>query len=188
MYPRPRSWSETWPLLLLDLEPLDLLLDAVGDELLDAAVAGGLRRALGPVVEAVFDLDLGHRRPPPDVEAFHSAGKDVLADHRGGVGQAELGEDRRGDVDERRRLAAERAVAEQHAGHLERVGAVVGAPGRVVVEQDLVGQVAQAGRPRGPVAAVVADDQVGRQAGRVALSRSGPSGRRRGSPAGRRRR
>ena len=32
--------------------------------------------------------------------------------------------------------AAHRPVAEQHAGHLERVGAVVGAPGRVVVEQD----------------------------------------------------
>ena len=49
-------------LVLLDLEPLDLLLDAVGDELLDAAVAGGLRRALRPVEQAGFDLDLDHER------------------------------------------------------------------------------------------------------------------------------
>ena len=64
--------------------------------------------------------------------------------------------------------AADRAVAEQHAGHFERIGAVVGAPGRVVVEQDLLGQIAQAGGPRRAVAAGVADDQVGRQGRRVA--------------------
>ena len=42
------------PFVLLDLEPLDLLLDAVGDEFLDAAVAGGLGRALGPVEQCVI--------------------------------------------------------------------------------------------------------------------------------------
>ena len=40
------------------------------------------------------------------------------------------------------------AIAEEHAGHLERVGAVVGRPGQVVGEQEFVGQIAQRWWPR----------------------------------------
>ena len=56
-------------------------------------------------------------------------------------------------------------VLNEHARQLAGVGAVVGAPGRVVVQQDVVGQAAEARGPRRPVAAVVADDQVRCQAG-----------------------
>ena len=64
--------------------------------------------------------------------------------------------------------ACESAVAEQHAGNFQGVGAVVGAPGRVVVEENLVGEIAQARGPGRAIAAAVADDQVGRQGGGVA--------------------
>src|SRR5204863_1794848 len=76
--------------------------------------------------------------------------------------------DRRGQVDEGGRLAVDGAIAEQHPRYLQRVGAMVRAPGRVVVEEDLVGELAQAGGPGCPIAAAVADDEVGRQAGRAA--------------------
>src|SRR5262245_21154930 len=65
-------------------------------------------------------------------------GEDVLPDHLRRRRQAELGQDRRRQVHQRRRLAADRPAAEQHAGDLERVGAVVGAPGQVIVEHDLL--------------------------------------------------
>src|SRR5262245_21011252 len=45
---------------------------------------------------------------------------------------------------------------------------MVGAPGSGVVEQDLLGEAAKTGFPRGAIAASVADDQVGRESGRVA--------------------
>ena len=85
MYPRPRSWSETWPSSCLDLEPLDLLLDAVGDELLDAAVAGGFGRALRPVEQAGFDLDLDHERLL-HADGELSRGKTFFPTICGGVG------------------------------------------------------------------------------------------------------
>ena len=163
------------------------LLDAVGDEFLDAAVAGGLRRALRPVEQAVIDLDLGHghflRRADLELN-----GEDVPAHHLRRGGKTELGEDRRREVDERGASRRDDAVAEKHAGHLQRVGAVVGAPGRVVVEQDFLGQVAQTGGPRGAVAAGIADDQVGGQRRRVALVDPVGAVNARGSRACRRRR
>src|SRR4051794_7916705 len=58
--------------MLIGLQPLDLLLNAVGDELLDAAVPGGCRRTLRPFEQARFDFDLDHApllptrlTPPP---------------------------------------------------------------------------------------------------------------------------
>src|SRR5262245_10833146 len=46
--------------MLLDLELLKLLLDAIGDELLNAAVSRSVRRAFRPVEQAGVDLDLDH--------------------------------------------------------------------------------------------------------------------------------
>ncbi len=54
----------------------------------------------------------------------------VPAGHLRRRGQTEFGQDRWGNVDQGGRVTADPAVAEQDAGYFERVGAMVGAPGR----------------------------------------------------------
>ena len=57
-----------------------------------------------------------------------------------------------------------RRLAEQHPGHLERIGTMVRRPRLVVVQHELVAQFAQGRRPRRAIAAAIADDQVRRSA------------------------
>src|SRR5262249_55632493 len=47
------------------LQLLDLVLEAVRGELVHAAIASGLGRLLGPVVQPRVDIDLCHRDEPP---------------------------------------------------------------------------------------------------------------------------
>ncbi len=54
------------------------------------------------------------------------------------------------------------SVAEEDAGHERRVDAVVAAPGLRVGVEDGLGRLADRRLPRDAVAALVADDQVGR--------------------------
>ena len=140
----------------------------MGDEFLNVAVSGEHRRLLRPVEKARFDLDLDHLRLPSCTKGWLSR-KNTLAHHLRRGGEAELGQDRRRDVDERRRAGLDAAVGEEHAGHFERVGAMVGTPGRVVIQQNLLGQVAQTRRPRRAVATGVTNDQVRRQGRRISL-------------------
>ncbi len=154
---------------LVDLEPLDLLLDAVGDELLDAAVPGGLGRALGAVEQVRLRSSPSPRLSLPDSGSWSHVERTFFPTICGGTGKLNSarieGARSTSDGD----IAADRAIAEEHAGHLECVGTVVGRPGLVVGEQEFRGQLAADRRPRCAVAAVIADDQVRRKRRRVAL-------------------
>ena len=71
-------------------------------------------------------------------------------------------------------------------GHFECVGAMIGAPGRVVVQQHVLCQPAQARRPGSAVAGRVAEDQIRAPARSHRPSTPRPPDRRGESPAGRR--
>src|SRR5438105_9784551 len=94
-----------------------------------------------------------------------SGSKHLSSTHRRGRGQPELGQDRRRHVHQARSLGPDRAVAEQDAGHFQSVDAMVGAPSQIVVEENLLGEIAQDSGPGGAIPATVADDQVGCQGG-----------------------
>src|SRR5258708_24961635 len=83
--------------------------------------------------------------------------------HRLRDGQAVHVQNGRSDVDQRRVWSTDRSVGPEHAWYFEGVGTMVGAPGGVVVRQDLLRQLSLDGVPGSRVAAMVADDQVGGQ-------------------------
>jgi multidrug efflux pump subunit AcrB len=98
-----------------------------------------------------------------------SPSKDILAHHRRRRFQPVLRQDRRGDIHQRRMRCPNLPIAEQHARHFQSIGTVIGAPGRIVVQQKLIGNLALAGVPGGTIAAGIADDQIRGQGGRVAM-------------------
>src|SRR5688572_18175201 len=89
-------------------------------------------------------------------------GEEKAPRHLGRRLLAEQAENRRGDVEQVRLLDADRAVAEEDAGHERRIDAVVAAPALRVVGEDLGGDRAGRALPAVPVAPLGADQQIGR--------------------------
>src|SRR5262245_24791900 len=178
--PSIRSWTGRIPPGLLDvteaLQPFqDLLvvlrhrrrlaeggLQGVLDELLHGAVAGRLRVFLAPLEQVTVERNFRseHRLSSMARELGRPLEYGVPL-HLARFGDAELGQDRGGQIGEGGPGCPGLAVAQQYPRHGLRGHGMVAAPLVGVVAEDIRGEGPQNGVPGHPVVARVPDDEVG---------------------------
>src|ERR1700730_6990632 len=84
-----------------------------------------------------------------------------MSHHTARLRNSKLRKDSGCDVRQRRVGRVNRAIAQEHSRNQSEVHAMISTPGMRVALENITGEISENGLPPRPIAAIVADDQVG---------------------------